>query len=819
MQTKNKKIDLKKPELEACYHCGDDCPDSGIAIGEKIFCCNGCKLVYELLSEKDLCAYYTLDQNPGISPKEAGITTKYGYLDDPSVVKQLISFSDGNRSQVTFTTPDMHCSSCIWLLENLYRVNDGIIESKVNFLRKEVSVNFNNSKVSLREIVELLTSVGYEPEINLASLNREVRNESNKQLYLKIGVAGFAFGNIMLLSFPEYLSGDEVIDPRFTFFFGILNIVLALPVFFYSSMDYFKSAWQGLRQKYINMDVPISLGILALFLRSFMEIITQSGVGFFDSFTGLVFLLLVGKIFQKKTYDSLSFDRDYRSYFPVSVLRKTKDGEESVLINKIKPYDRILVRNGELIPADAVMIKGKGYIDYSFVTGESDPVSKISGDLIYAGGRQIGEMIELEVVKDVSQSYLTQLWNNEEFKKSEDHSITSIANQISKYFTITVISIAVLAAAYWLRTDFYRALNAFTSVLIIACPCALALSTPFTLGNTLRIFGKNTFYLKNTFIIEALAKIQYIIFDKTGTITKSRSADIEFIPDANTSQTLSESELIQIKSLVTQSTHPLSQHLTAHITGITAQAVDHFKEHAGLGIEGSVQGGDLRIGSAKFTGSEIEKGIAPLSSRVFVQFNNTNRGYFKISNKYRPKLKHIINQLGEKYDIALLTGDNESERINLQKYFKSIVNMRFNQTPFDKLKFVNKRQSEGKKVLMIGDGLNDAGALNSSDVGITISEDVNTFSPGSDGILNAQAFIKLPDFLQFAKISMNIIRVSFVISFLYNIIGLSFAVHGTLSPLFAAILMPISSVSVIAFTTGMTTLFARKLGFSLKSKL
>ena len=231
-----------------------------------------------------------------------------------------------------------------------------------------------------------------------------------------------------------------------------------------------------------------------------------------------------------------------------------------------------------------------------------------------------------------------------------------------------------------------------------------------------------------------------------------------------------------------------------------------------------MQGGVLRIGSAKFTGFEIEEGVAPMSSRVCIQFNNTNRGYFKISNKYRAGLKRIINQLGKKYEIALLTGDNVSERINLQKYFKSIVNMWFNQTPFDKLNFVKKRHSEGKKVLMIGDGLNDAGALNSSDVGITISENVNTFSPGSDGILNAQAFIKLPDFLQFAKISMNIIRISFVISFLYNIIGLSFAVQGTLSPLFAAILMPISSVSVIVFTTGMTTLFARKAGFNLKSK-
>jgi Cu+-exporting ATPase len=498
-------------------------------------------------------------------------------------------------------------------------------------------------------------------------------------------------------------------------------------------------------------------------------------------------------------------------------LRKTAAGEESILISKIKPHDRILVRNGELIPADSVMIKGKGYIDYSFVTGESDPVSKISGDLIYAGGRQSGEMIEIEIVKDVSQSYLTQLWNNEEFRKPEENSITSMANQVSKYFTTIVISIAVLAAVYWLRTDVLRAINAFTSVLIIACPCALALSTPFTLGNTLRIFGKNKLYLKNTFIIEALSKIQNIIFDKTGTITKSRSAEIEFIPAPNTLDVLSESELVQIKSLVTQSTHPLSQYLTAHISGVKAQAVESYHEYPGRGIEGSVQGNSVRIGSADFTNS-VTGQKKPLSSQVFVNLNNNHRGYFKISNKYRRGLRKIISELDKHYEIDLLTGDNEGEKHNLQKHFKSMVNMWFNQTPFDKLDFVKKLQTNGKRVLMIGDGLNDAGALNSSDVGITISEDVNTFSPGSDGILSANSFVMLPDFLHFAKISMNIIRVSFIISFLYNIIGLTFAVQGTLSPLFAAILMPISSVSVIVFTTGMTSLYARRAGFNLKNK-
>ena len=800
-----------------CFHCGETCPTSDISIGDKLFCCNGCKLVYELLSEKDLCAYYTLDHAPGISPGDKALRSRYEFLDDATVVQQLISFSNEKSSRVVFRAPSMYCSSCIWLLENLYRVNEGISESRVNFLRKEVTITYDHKSVSLRDIVELLTSIGYEPEINLASLKQKVQKETDKQLYIKLGVAGFAFGNIMLLSFPEYLAGESGVDPSFRFFFGILNIVLALPVFFYSSSDYFKSAYQGIRHRMINMDVPISLGIVALFLRSLIEIISQSGAGYMDSFAGLVFLLLIGKIFQKKTYDTLSFERDYRSYFPVSVLKKLKNDEKSVLISHLKINDRILVRNQELIPADSVLIKGNGHIDYSFVTGEATPVPRKSGDMIYAGGRQTGEMIELEIVKDVSQSYLTQLWNKEDFTKSANTGITTLANSVSKYFTAAVLIVAFMAASYWLRSDMMRALNAFTSVLIIACPCALALSTPFTLGNTLRIFGKNSFYLKNSSVIENLARIQHIIFDKTGTITASGSAAVEFVADYQPDRGLPPLEARYIKSLVTQSTHPLSQHLTAHLSRLQGFPVKHFSEEPGRGIKGHVDGQLIRLGSADFLGIKNFTDSQTFSSHVYVEINHQITGYFRIHNKYRPGLKHVIERLGEKFQISLLTGDNEGEKNNLKKIFKSGTRLLFNQTPFDKLDFVRSLVTVNKKVLMIGDGLNDAGALRQSHVGITISEDVNTFSPASDGILDAKKFQHLPEFIQFAKISQEIIIVSFLISFFYNVLGLSFAIQGNLSPLIAAVLMPLSSVSVILFTTGMTTLAAKKMGFRLRS--
>jgi len=794
-----------------CYHCGEPCPDDRISTGDKIFCCRGCRLVFELLSEHDLCAYYDLSRAPGITPDESGVKTQFEYLDDVQLQYQLLDFDNGAVRRITFKLPAMHCSSCIWLIENLYKVNDGISSSPVNFLRREVTITFNPEKISLRQIVELLTSLGYEPEINLASLEQKVQRESTRSLYLKIGMAGFAFGNIMLLSFPEYLALKDVVPAEFSRFFGFLSLVLAFPVLFYSSTDYFHSAFNGLKQKSVNMDVPVSLGIIVLFIRSSYEIITATGPGFMDSFTGLVFLLLIGKLFQKKTYDSLSFERDYRSYFPVSVIRKTSGTINTVAISNLKIRDRILIRNRELIPADSVLIRGEGNIDYSFVTGEAQPVPKISGDLIYAGGRQVGSTLELEVVKEVSQSYLTGLWNTGTFTRGETSDMTGLSNRVSKYFTYAVLLIALLAAFFWLPGQTARSFNAFTAVLIIACPCALALSTPFTLGNVLRIFGRNGFYLRNVSVIESLAGVSMIVFDKTGTLTRSEKSRLKFHAAPGENARLTKYETEQIAGLCLQSAHPLSRFITGHLKTAPDLKIRDIREITGEGIAGIIDEVELRVGSYRFIGLPDEAPVQDPESLVYVSVAGKYRGCFSIGAHYRPGLEEMIRRLQARYDTVLLTGDNERERGNLEILFGSRTDIHFRQSPYDKLNYIRSRRNSGARVLMIGDGLNDAGALRESDAGISLSEEVHTFSPASDAILDANSFTRLPDFLKFTRISTDIIISSFIISFFYNLIGLSFAVQGTLSPLIAAILMPLSSISVVLFTTGATNIIARRL--------
>ena len=757
------------------------------------------------MNTNELCDYYSIEENPGITPKQDLIPDRFAYLDDATVRQQVLEFSDGKTEKVTFLTPAMHCASCIWLLEKLRDMDQRIYSSRVNFPRKEVSITYHPAELKLSEVAALISSLGYEPLVNLDSVNKREQSDAEKKLYLKIGLAGFAFGNVMILSFPEYLSRSSAVDPVFKMVFGYLSLVFSLPVLIYATKDYYASAWAGVKSKIINIDVPITLGIGMLFFRSAWEILTQTGVGYLDSFTGLVFFLLLGRLFQQKTYEVLSFERDYRSFFPLSVTRKINNVEAVVPVSKLKPGDRIVVRNQELIPADSVLLKSDAFIDYSFVSGESNPIAKVAGDFIYAGGRQSGTTIELEVIKDPSQSYLTQLWNNEIFSKPRISTLNKLANQVSHYFTFGVLAIATVAALYWLQFDTAKGVKVFTAVLIVACPCALALSSPFALGTALRVFGRNGLYMKNTDAVEALAKIDTIVMDKTGTLTEVRQEVIEF-----SGETLSATERQMVRSLVHHSTHPLSQKIFQTLDVTPALSIENFEEVSGQGIRGETQGHVLRLGSGKWVGLEPDKvDVEDMKTRVYLSIDDKPKGSFLIANIFRQGLRPLLNDLLKSFKLYLLSGDSEREKPALVNLFGSESDLYFRQTPEEKITFVSGIQGGGAHVLMVGDGLNDAGALRASEVGIAITDDVSAFSPASDAILTGKNLHLLGTFIRMSKATTQVIVASFVISIIYNVVGVGFAVAGKLSPLVSAILMPASSISVVVFTTLTTTLRAR----------
>ncbi|MGB5497674.1 MAG: HAD-IC family P-type ATPase, partial [Maribacter sp.] len=574
---------------------------------------------------------------------------------------------------------------------------------------------------------------------------------------------------------------------------------------FYAGQDYFISAYKGLRSKILNIDVPIALGILVLFTRSTLEIIFDWGTGFFDSLTGLIFFLLLGKFFQQKTYSFLSFERDYKSYFPIAITRVTDNNkEETVQVYAIKKGDRLLIRNEELIPVDGILINGRAQIDYSFVTGESEPVFKESGDKIYAGGKQLGSAIEMDVLKSVSQSYLTQLWGNTVFSFDQSSKFQTLTDSIGKRFTYAVLTIALVATVFWLYLDSSKAMNVFTAVLIIACPCAIALAAPFTLGNMLRIFGRKKFYLKDTKTIEQLAQIDTAIFDKTGTITTTQKSSATY-----EGMRLSYEEESLLKNTLRASNHPLSRTLYDLLAAHNIVPLDEYQEHLGQGLEGKKDDDHIKVGSADFVGNSIDSD--PQNTSVHISSNNTYKGRFVFHNHYRKGVSSVFKEMDKTLALAILSGDNAGEKTRLEKILPKLTPMYFNQKPKDKLNFINSLQEQGKKVMMVGDGLNDAGALAQSDVGIAISENVNVFSPACDGILDASKFEELHKYIIASKKAMKIIKLSFLLSFLYNVIGLYFAVTGQLEPVIAAILMPLSSISVVGFTTLATGVLGKKL--------
>lgn len=788
--------DQNKTATQAlCYHCGEDLPKVKYQVGDKDFCCAGCMAVFKILSENNLCNYYVYNNNPGRQFKNE---SHLEYLDEPKIIDQLLDYKHESSSIITFYIPAIHCSSCIWLLEHLYKINSAIFSSRIDFLKKQVTISFNHDEISLRQLVQTLNQIGYEPLISLQDVIKEHSSSVDKALVLKIAVAGFLMGNVMLFSFPEYfgLSGFE---KQFQSLFGWLNLTFSIPAAFYCGRDYFTSAITSLKHRHINLDTPLAFIIAVLFLRTAFEILFRTGPGFADTLTGLVFLLLMGKWLKQRTYHHISFDRDYRSYFPIAVTTLLNGKEKPVAINEVKIGDRLWIRSGELVPTDAILMKGEAWMDMSFVTGESDPVHKVLGEIIYAGGRQTSEAIELEVIKPVSQSYLTGLWNNDNYKNNTEKQ--NFNDSVAKYFSLGVFLVAFAATGYWLlQNDSHKAWSAFTAVIIVACPCVLALSTPFTLSAILSVFDKKGFYVKNTDAVEELAKCDTLIFDKTGTLTSNENAEIGF------SGTISGEEKIIVGSLLRNSIHPLSRHILKALNVDRFYSLSDYKEVVGKGLTAKINNHSIYAGHLSMLPMEVK---SARESGVHIVIDHVYKGCFDIKQQWRLGLAQLILKLS-KFKLMVLSGDTDKDRWMLDSIFTEKTTIRFRQSPHQKLDAVLKLQQGGNKVMMLGDGLNDAGALKQSNFGIALTDNINNFTPGCDAIMKGSALNYLPDFIQLSKDGLKIIKTSFAIAIAYNCIGIYFAVQGTLYPLVAAVLMPISTVTIISFTTLATRWFAHK---------
>lgn len=787
-----------------CFHCGDQCIGAPVVFDEKAFCCKGCSSVYQILNKSNLCDYYNIHDASGVKLPEVLDQQKFAFLDNAAIAANYIVFSKPNQSAVKFYLPQIHCSSCIWLLENLQKVHTGIYFSSVNFPTKEATVHFNPASISIRAIAELLASIGYEPYITMDDGQATKRHQKmvSRTALVKIGIAGFCFANIMMLSFPEYLGLETItVDGLNATLFRYINLLLALPVLLYSGSEFFINSWFSVKQRRLNIDAPIALALAVTFSRSVYEITTGTGGGYLDSMSGIIFFMLLGRSFQTKTFADLSFNRDFKSYFPVAVCLVNQNGTTTYKpVQDVQVEDTIRIRSNEVIPVDGMHILGKAEIDYSFVTGENEPTSVPIGDLVYAGGKQLNGPIDLLVVKPFSQSNFTRLWNNDAFKKT-DKNIYSYTTVISNYFSLVVLTVAFSSFVYWYDTNTAFAWQAMTAVLIVACPCALLITATFTEGFVLNIFSKHGLFLKNAQVLQTIAAIDQVVFDKTGTLTYPHASSVTYSGDP-----IAPKDLQVITAMVAQSLHPLSKAISKEL-GEANIILEHVKEIAGAGIEAWENEAHYKIGSAKFVGNELAEAAG---SEVWVSIDQIIYGKFIVQNILRAHVNRLIHELP--YPVSVLSGDNNRSEQYLKAQLHRPIGYHFNQSPEAKLQFINALQANGQSVMMVGDGLNDAGALSKSDVGIAVVDNTIQFSPASDAIMLSEQLPLLDQYIKAAQWSKRLIKTTFVISTLYNVIGLYFSVTAQMSPLVAAILMP-SSTFTIVFSTMIGSALIQKFCF------
>ncbi len=783
----------KKSDVK-CFHCGTVCSDQ-VHYDEKLFCCQGCKVVYSIFKDNGLDDYYTFESTPG-NRMDTSDDDRFLFLENKEIAKSLLNFSDGTKSKVIFSIPEIHCTSCIWLLENIAKICPGVIHSEVNFIKKQATITFFEQELTLRQLALTLANVGYAPMITSESSDKKEEKPKWGKIQIQLGIAGFCFGNVMLLSFPEYLGFAEE-DPFFITLFSWLNMFLSIPVLIFSAKDYLISAYKAVTKKFVSIDIPIALGILTLFIRSSYEVISGTGAGFFDSFTGLIFFLLIGKWFQSKTYESLSFERDYKSYFPLAVSRWNGAIQEIIAINEIEKGDKIRIRNNEIIPADCRLISESANVDYSFVTGENHPVSIKKNDFIYAGGKLLGIPIDLEVEKKVDQSYLTSLWEGQQVNTSRG--TKHLLDRVSKYFTITILLISLIASVYWYITSPQMVWTVISAVLIVACPCALALSVPFTYGSIIRSLGRMGYYLKSADVVEKFFNISDIIFDKTGTLTFTGKSKIEFEGDP-----LTDEEINSVFEMTSASVHPYSQKIASSFKGKkqNSELISSFSEIPGSGIKAVIHGMEYRLGTESFVLNKPESTQQPVSAQVFFSVNYFLRGKFLIGSSIRSGLNRLMVHLEKQgLKLALLSGDNESDKEKMTALFPEGTTLKFGMKPDQKLEMIANLQAKGKQVIMIGDGLNDAPSLLRADIGISVVDNASVFSPASDVIIDGSKLYLFSSIFKFINSAKIVVGLSIIISFLYNIVGIWWAVNGQLTPVFAAILMPLSSITVVVFTT------------------
>jgi len=805
---------------KACFHCGLKLPASGIVLAviqeeEQAFCCSGCAQVCDIIHSSGLDSFYDFAPperawgNPESAPEDAKV------FDSPEIQADFVRQRPNGDYQSDLLIDGIHCPACVWLIEHTVSQLPGITFSEVSLTRRKLRLRWQPNTIKLSDVILAIGSIGYQAVPYEEDLEQLSNKKHRQDLLFRMAFAGFIFANVMTAAVCLYGGDFFGIEPKWRAVFQWYSMVLTFAGIMYAGHTFFRSAWKAITSKTPNMDLPISIGISASFLwSSYVTIMQPKGAEshvYFDSICMFIFLILVGRFLESSARETAgSTTRHLLALLPRSARRKAADGTVDLIpLRSVKQGDILVLKPGDRMPVDGIVMVGSSDADESIISGESKSVSKTEGDQVIGGTLNISGSLEVQATHLGQDSVLSQIVELVEQAQDAKVQIQGVADKIVPWFVTIVLTLSVATFLFWLwRTDFEFAAVTAITVLIITCPCALGLATPMAISIGGGLGGKLGILIKRGSALEQMLHLQHIVFDKTGTLTLGQvQVHQQFILTDNEG-----SICRQILGLEQASEHPLAHAIEQHLKHYEPDSTfSAFKNYPGQGVSSNFAGSTLHIGSL---GWLFSKDIN-ISNDIMAQFEaeedkgysiaavfdeNTLLAWFTLGDELRPEAKQVVHTLQQQgIQISILTGDREKPALSIAKQLASDnheIHVFAEVLPGQKADKIRSLQAQHLLVGMIGDGVNDAPALTQANVGIAMGQATDISAQAADVVLLG-GLKKLPLALQLSTQTMRTIKQNLGLSLGYNALVIPLAIGGYIHPLFAAIAMPISSLLVI----------------------
>ncbi|MCR9476711.1 cadmium-translocating P-type ATPase [Vibrio antiquarius] len=776
---------------ESCYHCGEDVPantDFKVDIlGEsRKMCCPGCETVAQTIVDSGLVSYYQYRTAPAekadLVPEQLQALIHY---DNEDVQLEFVRNCE-NVSEVTLSLEGVSCAACAWLIEKQVSNTAGLVSIRVNTTTNRALLAWDNTQVRLSELLSVIHKLGYKAAPFEADKQEASYHRMMKQYLYRLGIAGLATMQVMMLAVALYLEVFGDLEPEFKNYFRWVSLIFATPVLLYSALPFYLNAWRSIKGRTLGMDVPVSIALIFAYVASLIATVTEQGEVFFESISMFTFFLLVGRFLEMRARrKAAAASGNLLKLIPA--IATTLDGEQ-IPVKTLKVGDRIRVLPGEHIPADGKVISGRIHIDESMLTGESVHVVKREGDAVYAGTLNGDESFELEVMSSKADSMISNIVRLQDEAQHSKPKIAEIADVVARYFVGAILIISAGTWLYWHQTKPDDAFWIMLSVLVATCPCALSLATPTALTCATSRMGNFGILLRKGHVFETLCKINHLVVDKTGTLTKG---DIEICDTKMLSDLPKEDCLSLAAALEAHANHPIARSFASYANDDFV--VYEVQNVIGSGIEGIWNGKIVKIGSAAFVqGKESDE-----SHAVYLSVDGEHVASFYYRDPIRKESKAFVQRFADAgIKTTLLTGDSLSNARPVAKEI-GIDHVVASAKPEDKLAYL-KSLNEDSITMMVGDGINDAPTLAGAHISVAMGGGTDVAKASADMTLIGDNLEKLLEARLLALRTRKIIRENLAWSLGYNLLILPLAVAGLVAPYIAVVGMSASSIIVVS---------------------